>query len=379
MTTGGRSRFSVPPPRPIAWALAYTCWIVYAVLDFGPQVRDIIKVFPWSEWWGFDGDLVLQAGRRFLDGQPIYADSRFMYAPAAAVFGIAGALVPREYALGAYAFFKVVLAIGVTYRLTNGSWLSVIAVLTFLPFINDVAPGNFMVPITAAMAIATFGQPRRRSGIFLGIIGAAIPKPFLVPYFIWLLVYRRAAAEGAIATGALVALAAAVVAGPSAYIDWLHSLSYGAAYITPWSGNYGVSNYLPALAVPIAVAVMLLTLIVIARADENRSLAWVLAAGILVSPYAGPLEALPLLLALPILRPWPRVYAIAMLQPLTTISVAMAGIVALIVGPLSVMPASRAKLVDGVPASPVDAPVMPDSRPSPDVAAGPEVAAEAVP
>ena len=93
MTTGGRSRFSVPPPRPIAWALAYTCWIAYAVLDFGPQLRDIIKVFPWSQWWGFDGDLVLQAGRRFLDGQPIYADSRFMYAPAAAVFGIAGALV----------------------------------------------------------------------------------------------------------------------------------------------------------------------------------------------------------------------------------------------------------------------------------------------
>jgi hypothetical protein len=210
-------------------------------------------------------------------------------------------------------------------------------------------------------------------------MGATIPKPFLVLYFVWLLIYRRKAAEGAIATGAVVALAAAVVTGPAAYIDWLHSLRNGAAYIVTWDGNYGVSNYLPTLAVPIAVAVMLLTLIVIARADENRSLAWVLAAGILVSPYAGPLEGLPLLLALPILRPWPRVYAIAMLQPLTTISVAMAGIVALIVGPLSVMPASRAKLVDGVPASPVDAPVMPDSRPSPDVAAGPEVAAEAVP
>ena len=371
--TNPRRRFSVPPPRPIVWALAYACWIVYAVLDFGPQVRDIIKLFPWSEWWGFDGDLILQAGRRFLDGQPIYADSRFMYTPAAAVFGIAGALVPREYALLAYAFFKVVLAIGVTYWMTRGSWLSVIAVLTFLPFINDVAPGNFMVPITAAMAIATYGQPRRRSGIFLGIMGAAIPKPFLVPYFLWLLVYRRKAAEGAIATGAVVTLVAAAVTGPASYIDWFHSLSGGASYIGTWDGNYGVSNYLPTLAVPIALAVMALTLIVIVRADENRSLAWVLAAGILVSPYAGPLEGLPLLLALPILRPWPRVYAIAMLQPLTAISIAVGGGVALIAGPLAAMPARGAKSAGSVPPSSDDVPVAPEAP------AGPGVASEALP
>jgi hypothetical protein len=347
--------------------MAYVCWIAYAILDFGPQLRDIIKVYPWSEWWGFDGDLVLQAGRRLLNGQAIYADSRFMYTPAAAVFGIAGALVPREYALIAYAFFKVVLAVGVTYWMTRGSWLSVIAVLTFLPFINDVAPGNFMVPITAAMAIATYGHPRRRSGIFLGIMGATIPKPFLVPYFLWLLLYRRKAAEGAIASGALLTVAVAAVTGPGSYIDWFHSLSNGASYIGTWDGNYGVSNYLPTLAVPIALAVMALTLIVLARTDENRSLAWVLAAGILVSPYAGPLEALPLLLALPILRPWPRVYAVAMLQPLATISVAFGGVVALIAGPLVVMPA-RTRKATRVPPSPGDAPVTPEAPALPGVA-----------
>jgi len=376
MTTTGRSRFSVPPPRPLVWAMAYACWIAYAVLDFGPQVREIIQIFPYSGWWGFDGDLVLQAGRRFLDGQSIYADSRFMYTPAAAIIGIAGALVPREFALLAYAAFKVALAVGVTYSLTRGSWLSVVAVLTFLPFINDVAPGNFMVPITAGMAIATFGQPRRRSGIFLGVMTAAIPKPLVVPFFLWLLVYRRRAAEGAIATGLLVTLAAAAIAGPGSYVDWLHSLSGGASYIGTWDGNYGVSNYLPSLAVPIALVVLALTVVVVARADENRSLAWVLAAGILVSPYAGPLEALPLLIALPFLRPWPRVYAIAMLQPLATISVAVAGVVALIVGPLAVAPARQADAADGVAASPDDSTVATGTAGS---GSGPSVAAEAVP
>lgn len=347
MTTTARPRFTAPPIRPVTWALAYICWIAYAVLDFGPQVRDIIKVWPWSEWWGLDADLVLQASRRFLDGHAIYSDTRLMYTPLAILMGIPAALVPREYALLAYALFKVVIAIGVTHWLTRGSWIAVIAVLTFLPFINDVAPGNFMVPITAAMAVATYGAPRRRSGIALGLVAAAIPKPFLVPFLIWLLVYRRKAAEGAIATGLAATLIAAAAIGPASYVDWLHSLGNGAPLIATWVGNYGVSNYLPSLAVPIAIAVMLLSLVVIARADENRSFVWVLAAGILVSPYAGPLEALPLLLALPILRPWSRLYALALLQPLATISVALAGIVALMAGPPSAMPSVRAKLAVG--------------------------------
>jgi hypothetical protein len=118
---------------------------------------------------------------------------------------------------------------------------------------------------------------------------------------------------------------------------------------------------------------MALTLIVIVRADENRSLAWVLAAGILVSPYAGPLEGLPLLLALPILRPWPRVYAIAMLQPLTAISIAVGGVVALIAGPLAAMPARGAKSAGSVPPSSDDVPVAPEAP------AGPGVASEALP
>ncbi|MFI5258492.1 MAG: glycosyltransferase family 87 protein [Candidatus Limnocylindrales bacterium] len=332
-TTPSRSRFSIPPPRPLAWALALLCWFGYAILDFGPQVQTIIKIYPDSSWWGFDADLVLQASKRLLDGGAIYSDSRMLYAPLAVVFGIPAALVPREYALLIYALLKVALAVGVTYWLTRGSWLAVLAILTFLPFINDVAPGNFMVPITAAMAVSTFGRPARRSGIALGLVAAAIPKPLLVPYFVWLLAHRRRAFEGAVAAGFIASALAALVTGPAAYLDWLHNLVNGTGYISGWEGNYGVSAYLPSLAVPVAVVVMALTLLVVVRVDENRSLAWVLAAGILVSPYAGPLTALPLVLALPLMRPWPRLYAVALLQPLSTISAALVGIVALLAGP----------------------------------------------
>ena len=82
---------------------------------------------------------------------------------------------------------------------------------------------------------------------------------------------------------------------------------------------------------------MALSMLVVARTHENRSLAWVLAAGILVAPYAGPLAALPLLLTLPILRPWPRLYVIAALQPLAAWTVALAGLLAMLLTPLFVV------------------------------------------
>jgi hypothetical protein len=253
--------------------------------------------------------------------------------------------MPREWALLAYALFKLGLAAATTYWVTRGSWPSVLAVLTCLPLVNDVAPGNFMVPIAAAMALAVFGEPRRRSGIAVGFLAAAVAKPVLVPFLLWMLVFRRKAAEGAIATGAISTVLAAAFVGPATYLAWIQNLFQATRTISSWDGNYGVSNYLPQLAVPIAFAILILTVIVVARADENRALGWVLAAGILVSPYAGPLEALPLLLALPLMKAWPRVYALVLFQPLAAISVALLGVVALVAAPLAIVPKPQADQV----------------------------------
>lgn len=328
-----RRRVAVPPPRPFMWFFVVGCSVLYAVANMIPQIQQVIRQFPDTGWWGLDADLVFQASRRWLDGQSAYADPSFVYTPLAVLLGAPATHVPREYVLLAYALFKVILAAIVTLWLSRGSWLAVLGVLTFLPLINDVAPGNFMVPITAAMALATFGQERRRSGVPLGLIAAAIPKPLLAPYFVWLLFRRRKSAEGAFIAAAVVTGAAAVVAGPGMYLDWLHNLAQGNRFIWAWPGNSGVSAYLPDLAVPIAILVMALSVIVVLRAHENRSLAWVLAAGILVAPYAGPLAALPLLLTLPILRPWPRLYAILLLQPVATLTVALAGLLAMCLAP----------------------------------------------
>jgi hypothetical protein len=338
-----RRSFSLPPPRPLAWALACVCWFAYAVLDFGPQVQVVMKLWPYSGWWGMDTDRVLVASRALLSGHSLYSDSGFLYSPLAVVLGIPAALVPREYALLALALFNALLAISVSRWLSRGSWLAALLVLTFLPFINDVALGNFMVPLTAAMAVAAFGPPRRRSGVALGIVAAAIPKPLLAPYFVWLVVHRRRPAQGAIATAAVATVLAIAVTGPAAYLDWLHNLVQGTGSIAVWIGNSGVSGYLPSLAVPTAILVMGLTLPAVARARENRSLAWVLAAGILVSPYASGYSTLSLLLILPILRPWPRVYALAIQNPMATMSAAFVGVVALLAGPAGVVGSKEAE------------------------------------
>jgi hypothetical protein len=284
------------------------------------------------------------------------------------VLAIPTTFVPRELSLLVYAIFKVILAAAVAFWLTRGSRPAVLITLTALALINDIAPGNFMVPITAAMAVATFGQPTRRSGVAFGFVAAAVPKPFLAPYFVWLLVHRRKPAEGAIATGVVMTLVAAAIAGPGSYVDWVRNLMHGTVKISGWEGNYGVSAYLPDLAVPIAVAVMLISLLVVARADRNRSLAWVLPAGILASPYAGPLETLPLLLILPLMRPLPRLFSLATLQFFASYSAALTGLLGLAAGPLGIIPASESSAAgaDGRPylAGPPAAPVAPAASPT---------------
>jgi hypothetical protein len=330
---GLRTRLALPAPRSLTWAWACAVWIEFAVAALVLQVQLAIAAYPDTSRWGIDTDRILVATHRWLAGQGLYSDKGFLYSPFAVVAGWPAVLIPRDYSLLVLALVEVLLTIAVTRWLCHGSWLPVLLVLTYLPLINDMALGNVMVVMTAAMAISTFAEDRPRSGIALGLVAAAAPKPLLAPYFIWLLFRRRRSALGAFAAGVVALVLALALTGPTAYVDWVHSLASGTSLISPFFGNYGVSAYLPGLAIPIAAAVVGLTVVFVLRADENKSLVWVMAAAILASPYGGPYLALPLLLTLPLLRPWARVYALALLQPVTAISVALAGLLAVVAVP----------------------------------------------
>jgi hypothetical protein len=343
-----RAQLDVPPPRRMIWALAVALWLANTIYGCWPLLRYAISRFPDSGYWGIDAYPVYEGSKNLLEGHSYYANTHLLYTPLAMVLTLPATLVSEAFAVLALAVLKIVIAIWVTRWVTHGSWLAVLLVLTSLPVLNDVMIGNFMIPITAAMAISTFGEPRRRSGLALGILAAAIPKPLLAPYFVWLWVRRRKTAEGAILTAATATLLAAAMAGPGAYLAWVGNMAGATSlFIGPWTGNSGISAYAPALALPVAAILMAATVLVVSSASEERSLAWVLAAGILVSPYALWYSAVPLLLALPILRSWPRVYAISLMQPLVSASVALFGIVALMAGPLGAK-AHRAATVTAI-------------------------------
>ena len=316
-------------------------WLATAVLCCWSLVAFAIANFPASDYWAIDAYRIYDASESLLAGRAYSTDSSMLYSPVAVVLGIPATLIPEAYAVLGLALLKLALAVAVARWLSGGSWLAVVLVLTSLPVLNDVMIGNSMVLLTAAMAVSTFAESRRRSGIAIGILAAAVPKPLLAPYFVWLVVYRRRTAEGAIVTALATSMLAAVVAGPGAYVGWLNNLAHGTSFIGAWNGNTGLSSWAPWLTLPAASVVMALTLLVVARASERRSLVWVLAAGVLVAPYDLWYSAVPLLLALPVLRPWPRVYAIALMQPLVSVSVALVGIVALVTAPFGAVSATE--------------------------------------
>jgi alpha-1,2-mannosyltransferase len=110
------------------------------------------------------------------------------------------------------------------------SWWAVVAVVMLLlssPLLATLALGQ-IYPVLALGLVAAWITDRRErsvlSGTSLGLVVAL--KPSLVPVLLWPLVRRRWRAFGAaLASGAVATLAAVVVVGPKATLDWLKLLS----------------------------------------------------------------------------------------------------------------------------------------------------------
>jgi len=87
MTTIPRSRFYVPPPRPLVWLFALALWLVNTVYSVWSLVPYAISQFPVSDWWGIDAYRVYDASKNLLDGHSYYSDSSFLYSPLAVLLG----------------------------------------------------------------------------------------------------------------------------------------------------------------------------------------------------------------------------------------------------------------------------------------------------
>ena len=99
--------------------------------------------------------------------------------------------------------------------------LFVLVAVTSIPFVEDLVEGNESTWLAVAVAAIAWRGDDLRAGIPLGIVIALFAKPQLLPFVLWMLVWRRRALVGTmLAAGAATVLGAAI-AGPAMYVDWL--------------------------------------------------------------------------------------------------------------------------------------------------------------
>ena len=303
------------PRRRLLW---FTVTAFVAIFGLGEFARWVfIDPAGGPGWWGIDLQLVVAAGGRFAAGQPIYSDPRFLYPPFAAILAQPLARLDFMAVSIIYAGLKIaiaVVAIAVVAReLSHGQKVAAMLMLVLsLPFLHDLMLGNANVLLVGAMVPAMLGRDRARSGILLGLATAAFAKPLVIPVLLWLLVWRRRTLLGTVLTGLAATAAAALVAGPGAYLDWARALLGGTRFAVPFAGNHGVTALFPELWLPAAAVTTVGLLLVLARCSERTGLVWAATAGILIAPYAGTYSALPVALAMPGLLQTAPTFTLAM-------------------------------------------------------------------
>jgi len=255
-------------------------------------------------WWGIDLRLAVDAGARLASGQPIYADSRFLYPPLAAIVAIP--LTHLDFIVVSIVFALLKILIGAAAVMSiarDGPPIQKLAaslmLVLSLPFLHDVMLGNTNVLLVGAMVPAMLGRDRARNGVLLGLATAAFAKPLVLPVLLWLLVWHRRTWVGTVLTGLGATGLAGLVVGPATYLDWLKALQGGTRFAAPFAGNHGVTAVFPELWLPVAAVTTVSLVLVLLRRSEGTGIAWAATAGILIAPYAGTYSVLPAVLAVP--------------------------------------------------------------------------------
>ncbi len=253
---------------------------------------------------GEDGTRLLRAAQSLAAHAPLYSDPAFLYSPLAALLAWPASLLPTETALAAWLVAELALTGLLALRFTRGlpfsvRLVAVVGATTSLPVLYDVALGNTTVVLLATMALVVMLPDGVGAGLALGVMAAAIPKPLVVPFLAWMLVWRRRALAGTLLAGAAATAVAMLVAGAGAYQSWIAAARAGTRFAVPFAGNSGLTELAPAAALPIMLVTAALFVWVLARRDQQTALVWALGCGLIVAPYVGLYGAAALLLAIP--------------------------------------------------------------------------------
>ena len=233
--------------------------------------------------FGSDVDFLRRGGQGLLDGTPVHD---FVFSPLCAALAVPLALMPAMAASITITMLELgILLLGVrleTARLRPMDRLLVgVAVVTAVPVVNELLLGQVTLLIAASIYPLRDGDGRVR-GVPLGIALALVPKPLLLPLLAWMIVWRRRALAGAIASAAILTLAGLILIGPGAYAAWVDALE-GAGRI---SREANFSIWSSGLTVPAAaVAALVLAAFAWSLAEPRRGFVGALTAALLLAPY----------------------------------------------------------------------------------------------
>ena len=167
--------------------------------------------------------------------------------------------------------------------------LIAISVYTFTPVVYELLLGQTTIVIGGAIYLVARRSDAFRNGIAIGIVLAVAPKVLLVPFLLWMLVWRRHALAGALLTAVVLTGVAIVVMGPDPYRTWLSLVTgSGRTSLVGWLSDRDMGNLslwpLEPVTIATAIFVAAVTVVAILR-DESRGFVASLFGGLLLAPY----------------------------------------------------------------------------------------------
>ena len=160
--------------------------------------------------------------------------------------------------------------------------LILVATITALPIVNELLLGQVTLIIAAAVY-----PLRERDGFLravpLGIALAVMPKPMMLPLFVWLLLRRSRALASAVAVAGALTLGAILILGSDPYLVWLGALQdtrevHVSGNLSVWSNGSTPSA--------IATAALIVIAFVVALRHQAAGFIAALAAGVLLAPWS---------------------------------------------------------------------------------------------
>ena len=282
-------------------------------------------------------------------GDP-YSVAGYLYPPPGALVMLPFTALGAEAGLWAWFAIKVGIALWCVLDATRGRpalvrLLAIVFVATLLGVMDDLWLGNVSILMAASIYLAV-SRDSPWAAVPLGLVIGALAKPFLVPFLVWMVVYRRAGALVAIGTAAALTVVAFVLMGPATYRAYLDALT--AATGMDLSYSQGLAGIAPGLLVPLSIAALVgFAALLWASRDESSLLLWSLLVGLVAAPYVTQYAVVPVLAGIPLFarsHPTRTLVLAALVAPLVPVAVmAATGLGLVIAFPTDVLDRIRSR------------------------------------